>query len=56
MGGEALSPVKAQGLSVGECKGREAGVGEWGNTIIEVGEGGRDRGFPGVGSWKGDNI
>ena len=28
MGGEALGPVKAQCPSVGECQGREAGVGE----------------------------
>jgi hypothetical protein len=27
MGGEALGPVKAQCLSVGECQDREAGVG-----------------------------
>jgi hypothetical protein len=29
MGEEALGPMKAQYLSVEECKGREAGVGEW---------------------------
>ncbi|KRY62377.1 hypothetical protein T4D_16340 [Trichinella pseudospiralis] len=27
MGGEALGPVKAQCLSVGECQGQEAGRG-----------------------------
>jgi hypothetical protein len=56
MGGEALGPVKARCLSVGECQGREAGVGG-GNVLTEVGEGGWDRGFPGEGgAGEGDNI
>jgi hypothetical protein len=29
MGGEVLGPVKAQCPSVGECQGREVGVGGW---------------------------
>jgi hypothetical protein len=29
MGGEALGPVKAQYLSVGECQSSEEGVGGW---------------------------
>ena len=29
MEGEALGPVKAQCTSVGECQGREVGVGGW---------------------------
>jgi hypothetical protein len=29
MGGEAFGPVKARCPSVGECQGREAGVGGW---------------------------
>jgi hypothetical protein len=29
MGDEALGPVKAQCSSIGECQGREAGVGRW---------------------------
>ena len=29
MGGEVLSPMKAQCPSVGKCQGREAGVGGW---------------------------
>ena len=29
MGGEALGPVKAQCLSIGEFQGREAEVGSW---------------------------
>jgi hypothetical protein len=29
VGGEALGPGKTQCPSVGECQGREAGVGEW---------------------------
>jgi hypothetical protein len=37
MGGEALGPVEVQCPSVGECEGREAGVGGWGNTLIEAG-------------------
>jgi hypothetical protein len=40
MGGEALGPVMARCLSVGECKSRrwEWVVG-WGNIIIEAGGG-----------------
>ena len=29
MGGEALGPVKALCPSIGECQGREVGVGGW---------------------------
>jgi hypothetical protein len=29
MGGETLGPVKALFPNVGECEGREAGVGRW---------------------------
>jgi hypothetical protein len=53
MGGEPLGPVKAQCPSVGECQGREAGVGGWRNTLIEAGGGeGTFRGE----TRKGDNI
>jgi hypothetical protein len=34
--------VKAQYPSVGECKGGEVGVGEWGYILIEVGSGGME--------------
>jgi hypothetical protein len=37
MGRVAIGPVKAQCPSVEECKGREAGVGGWENTIMETG-------------------
>ena len=38
MGGEALSPVKAQCPCVGKCQGRKAEVvGAWGSTLIEAG-------------------
>jgi len=48
MGKEALSPVKTQFPSVGECQGREAGVD--GSTLIEAGEEGMGWGcFPGKG-------
>ena len=40
MGGEALSPVKALCLSVGECQGQEAGVG----GLVSRGIVGGDRG------------
>ena len=36
MGGEALCSLKAQYPSVEECEGREAGVGGWGNILIEA--------------------
>jgi len=39
VGGEALGPMKAQCLTVGEFKGRRAGVGGWKNTLIEAGRG-----------------
>ena len=46
MGREALGPVKAQCPSVGECQGREVGVGRWvGSTLIEAGGGGWYMGF-----------
>jgi hypothetical protein len=43
MGGTVIGPVKARCPSVGECQGREEGVG--GRTPIEAGGGRRDRGF-----------
>ena len=46
---EVLGPVKARYPSVGECKGREAGVGRWGYTLMEAGGGGWDGGF-----WRGN--
>jgi hypothetical protein len=54
MGGEALGPVKKAGYpSIGELEGREAGVGGWGNTLIEAEGGGWDRGFTGAGrNWE----
>jgi hypothetical protein len=46
MGAEALGPSKPRCPSVGECKGREAGVGALVSILIEgEGEGGWDRGF-----------
>jgi hypothetical protein len=39
MGGEALGPVKARCSIVGEYQDTEAGVGGWGSTLIEAGEG-----------------
>jgi hypothetical protein len=45
MGGEALGPVKAQCPSVGECQGREAGVGELVSRGRGRGSEGWDRGF-----------
>ena len=59
MGGEVLGPVKARCSSVGECRGKEVGVGRW---VVEHphrtrGQEGRDRGFlVGEGTWKRDNI
>jgi hypothetical protein len=47
MGGEVLGPVKAWYPSLGEFKGREAGMGGWGNTLIETGGGGMGCRFPG---------
>jgi hypothetical protein len=52
--GEALGPVKDRHPSIGEFASREAGVGAWGNTLIEAGEGGK--GFLGWENRKGDNI
>jgi hypothetical protein len=43
MGGEALGPVKALCLSVGECQGQEAGVN--GLVISRSGEVDKGRGF-----------
>jgi hypothetical protein len=40
MGEEPLGPVKSGYPSVGECQGREVGVGGWGHTLIKAGEGG----------------
>jgi hypothetical protein len=46
MGGEVLGPVKAQCPSVGECQGREAGVGRWeGEHHHRSREGGLNGGF-----------
>jgi hypothetical protein len=57
MGGEAPDPVKAGCPSVGECQGREAGVGGW---VEEHSHRSRGRGDSiGVSrgkTWKGDNI
>jgi hypothetical protein len=53
MGGETLGPLKTRCpslLSVGECQGGEW-VDNWGNTIIEAGRGGWDKGF-GAGTGK----
>jgi hypothetical protein len=41
MGGEALGPVKALCLSIGECQGQEGERVGWGAE----GRGGKDRGF-----------
>jgi hypothetical protein len=46
MGGEALGPVIARCLSVGEFESWEAGVGG-GSTLIEAGEGNRIGGLRG---------
>jgi len=45
--GEALGPTKAGPSNVGECWGkwRKEWVIGWGNTLIEEGGGGWDRGF-----------
>jgi hypothetical protein len=40
MGEEALGPLKSWCLNVGECEGRESGVGGWVYTLIEAGGGG----------------
>jgi hypothetical protein len=47
MAGEDIGPVKASCRSLGECQGKEVGrcVWGWGNTLIEAGGGGWDRGF-----------
>ena len=45
MGREALGPGKAICPIIGECQGREAGVGRCVSTLIEQGKGGCDRGF-----------
>jgi hypothetical protein len=37
MGGEALGPAMARCPSVGEFEDGEAGLGGWGNTLIEAG-------------------
>ena len=50
VGGEALGPVKARYLSVGECKGREAEVGGW---VLVHSHRSRRRGN-GIGSSGGD--
>jgi hypothetical protein len=50
MGEEALGPVMALCASVGECEGREVGVGGWGHTLIEAGGGRSYMGFLGGGA------
>jgi hypothetical protein len=47
VGGETLGSVKAQCFSIGEFKGGEVGMLEWGSTLIEAEE---------PGCRKGDNI
>jgi hypothetical protein len=49
IGGEVLCLVMAQCPSIRECQGRETGVGGWGNSLIEAGGRGRDRGVLGGG-------
>jgi hypothetical protein len=39
MEGEAFGPVNVRCPSLGECQGREVGVGGLGNTLIEAGGG-----------------
>jgi hypothetical protein len=57
MGVEALGPVKARCPSVGECQGRDAGMGGVvGSTLIETGEGMMGCRVPEGKSGKGDNI
>jgi hypothetical protein len=50
MGGETLGTVKTLCPNVGECQGREAGVGGWGITLIEAVGGGDGVG----GFWRGN--
>ena len=45
MGGEALGPVKAQCLNIGECQAGKAGMGGWRNMLKEAGGGELSRGF-----------
>ena len=53
MGGEALGPEGVQCPSVGECQGGRMGVGGWGSTLIEQGEG---LGVSEGETWKEENI
>ena len=54
---EALGPVKAQCPSVGECQGREEGVGRWVGEHPHRSRGRRDgMEISGGGTWKGNNI
>jgi hypothetical protein len=53
VGGEALGSECIQCPTVGECQGGKAGVGGWGSTLIEAGEGEGDGGFPEGRSGKG---
>ena len=50
-----LSPVKAQCPNIGECQGREVGVGG-GSNLIEAGEGRMEWGVFGGETRKGDII
>jgi hypothetical protein len=45
VGGALLRPESVRCPSVGECQGRRTGVGGWGSTLIEAGEGGWDEGL-----------
>ena len=56
MGGEALGPGKAQCPSVGECQGREVGVGGWVEKPHRSRGRGDGMGISGGENWKGDNI
>jgi hypothetical protein len=54
VGREALGHVKAPCPSVGECQGREVGVGGWvGGGTLSWKQEGWDRGFPGGKPGKG---
>jgi hypothetical protein len=54
--GEALGTEGVRCPNVGECQGRRMGVSGCVSTLIEAGEGGRDRGFSEGETWKGENI
>jgi hypothetical protein len=56
VGGEVIGPEGVQCPSVEECQGRKAGVGEWGSTLIEAGEGEMELRVSEGETWKGENI